>query len=81
MATTFSIRLPERQREALKRRAQSMNLTVSAWVRHLIENDLQASSLRKQLEGIIGALDSQAHHPTGMVHPLKSHIRDQNWRP
>jgi hypothetical protein len=82
MGSTFSIRLPEQQRRALRDRARAMNATESAWVRRLIERDLQQSSLKQQLSGLIGSLEApQASSACGAKgHPLKEHIRRSNWR-
>jgi hypothetical protein len=82
MGSTFSIRLPEQQRRALRDRARAMNATESAWVRRLIERDLQQSSLKQQLSGLIGSLEApQASSACGAKgDPLKEHIRRSNWR-
>jgi len=59
-----------------------MKTTESAWVRHLIEKDLQETSLKEQLGNLIGSIDSRkpgkASEP--QPHSLKAQIRKSNWR-
>ena len=80
MGTSFTIRLPERQREALRKRAKAMKSSESAWVRHIIEKDLENSCLQEQLGDLIGSLDSGRTTPSGTSNPLKEGIRQRNWR-
>jgi hypothetical protein len=81
MGTSFTIRLPESQREALRRRAKAMKSSESAWVRHIIEKDLQASTLQEQLGDLIGSLNSAEGSASAKGNPLKATIRERNWRP
>jgi hypothetical protein len=80
MGTSFTIRLPEGQREALRKRAKAMKSSESAWVRHIIEKDLENSTLQEQLGDLIGSLDSKIVESAGHANPLKEGIRKRNWR-
>ena len=79
MSTSFTIRLPEQQREALRKRAKAMQTSESAWVRHIIEKDLEKSTLQEQLADLLGSLDSGSGK-AGKANPLKEAIRRRNWR-
>lgn len=80
MGTSFTIRLPEQQRQALRKRAKAMHTSESAWVRHIIEKDLENSTLQEQLAGLFGSLDSGTAGKAGKANPLKEAIRQRNWR-
>ena len=80
MGVSFTIRLPESQREALRKRAKAMKTSESAWVRHIIEKDLEASTLQEQLGDLIGSLDSGNTSEGGKANALKARIHDRNWR-
>lgn len=79
MSTSFTIRLPERQREALRKRAKAMQSSESAWVRHIIEKDLENSTLQEQLADLVGSLDS-SKGTKKRANSLKEAIRQRNWR-
>lgn len=78
MDTTLTIRLPKKQREALRRRAVALRKTESEIVRELIDRETEQSSLRERVSQLIGSLDSSK--TIGPPHPLKSMIRERNWR-
>lgn len=80
MGTSFTIRLPEGQREALRKRAKAMKSSESAWVRHIIEKDLENSTLQEQVGDLIGSLDSRDAGSSRHANPLKDVIRTRNWR-
>lgn len=78
METTLTIRLPKKQREALKRRANALNKSESEIVRELIDRETEQSSLRDRVRHLIGSLDSS--QTVGGPHALKAIIRKRNWR-
>lgn len=78
METTLTIRLPKKQREALKRRANALKKSESEIVRELIDRETEQSSLRDRVRHLIGSLDSSQQ--VGDPHPLKAIIRERNWR-
>jgi predicted transcriptional regulator len=80
VGTSFTIRLSESQREALRKRAKAMKTSESAWVRHIIEKDLEANTLQEQLDGLLGSLDSKRGQKRPKINGLKATIRERNWR-
>ncbi len=78
MGTTLTLRLPKKQRDALKRRAAALHKTESEIVRELIERETEQSSLRQRIRELVGSLDSTK--AVGPPHPLKALIRERNWR-
>lgn len=78
METTLTIRLPKKQRDALKRRASAQKKSESQIVREMIERETNRSSLRDRVRGLIGSLDST--DTISQPHPLKALIRERNWR-
>lgn len=76
---SLTIRLPQRYREALRRKAATMKVKESTWVRYLIERDIGDQSLGTKLSGLRGSIDSGATRSGGQ-HPLADGIRDRNWR-
>ena len=58
METTLTIRLPKRQREALKRRAAAEKRTESALVRELIDREMQRAFDFQRVRHVVGSVAS-----------------------
>jgi predicted DNA-binding protein len=78
METTLTIRLPKRQREALKRRAAAEKRTESALVRELIDREMQRGFNFERVRHLVGSVASPAKH--WAKDPWRKHIRQRNWR-
>ena len=76
--TTLTIRLPQEQREALKRCASALKKTESEYIRELLQRDLDSRPFGERAGHLAGTVDST--HSSGKPHPLKEHIRERNWR-
>ena len=62
METTLTIRLPKRQREALKRRAAAEKCTESALVRELIDREMQRAFDFQRVRHVVGSVASPRKH-------------------
>lgn len=79
MATsTLTIRLPQQQREALKRCAKALKKTESEYIRDLLQRDLDSRPFGERAGHLAGCVDST--RASGEPHPLKELIRERNWR-
>lgn len=79
MATsTLTIRLPQEQREALKRCAKALKKTESEYLRDLLQRDLDSRPFGERAGHLAGCVDST--RASGKPHPLKELIRERNWR-
>ncbi len=78
MASTLTIRLPEAQREALKKRAGALKKTESALIRELVAREISMPDWDLVISKLAGSVDSREDFATG--HPLQEHLRLQNWR-
>jgi Arc/MetJ-type ribon-helix-helix transcriptional regulator len=76
--STLTIRLPKAQRAALKQSAKALKKTESEYIRELLQRDLGSRSFGERAAHLAGSLDSS--HTVGESHPLKSLIRERNWR-
>jgi plasmid stability protein len=76
--TTLTIRLPAKQREALRRRAAAEKRSESAVVRDLIERELQRGFEFDNVRHLVGSIASPFRH-LGQ-RPWRKHIRQRNWR-
>jgi len=78
METTLTIRLPKRQREALKRRAAAEKRTESALVRELIDREMQRAFDFQRVRHVVGSVASPRKH--WEKDSWRKHIRERNWR-
>ena len=78
METTLTIRLPAKQRAALKRRAAAEKRTESAVVRQLIERELGRAFDFERVRHLIGSVTSPPRH--GEKNAWRKRIRERNWR-
>ena len=76
--STLTIRLPQEQREALRRCARALKKTESEYIRNLLARDLDRRTLSERIGDLAGSLDSS--QTAGKPHPLKEVIRKRNWR-
>lgn len=76
--TTLTIRMPVKQREALKRTARALKRSESEYIRELLQRDLDSRPFRERAGEWIGCLDSAESQ--GDPHPLREFIRERNWR-
>jgi Arc/MetJ-type ribon-helix-helix transcriptional regulator len=76
--STLTIRLPKSQREALRRSANALKKSESAYIRDLLARDLETRTIADRIGSLAGALDSS--QTNGKPHPLKQLIRERNWR-
>ena len=78
METTLTIRLPGKQREALRRRAAAEKRSESALVRDLIEQEIQRGFDFDRVRHLVGSIASASKH--WEKDPWRKHIRQRNWR-
>ena len=78
METTLTIRLPAKQREALRRRAAAEKRSESALVRDLIEQEIQRGFDFDRVRHLVGSIASSSKH--WEKDPWRKHIRRRNWR-
>jgi predicted transcriptional regulator len=76
--STLTIRLPQEQREALRRSAKALKKTESEYIRDLLARDLDNRTLGERLGELAGSLDSS--RTISEAHSLKALIRKRNWR-
>ena len=78
METTLTIRLPAKQREALKRRAAAEKRSESALLRDLIERELQRGFDFDNVRHLVGSIASPPRH--WEKDSWRTKIRQRNWR-
>jgi len=78
METTLTIRLPAKQRDALRRRAAAEKRSESALVRDLIDREIQRGFDFDRVRHLVGSVASRSKH--WEKDSWRSHIRRQNWR-
>jgi predicted DNA-binding protein len=78
METTLTIRLPKKQRDALRRRAAAEKRSESAVVRELIEREMHHGFDFERVRHIVGSIVSSPKH--WEKSPWRKHIRQRNWR-
>jgi predicted DNA-binding protein len=76
--TTLTIRLPARQRAALKRRAAAEKRTESALVREIIDREMQGGFDFERVRHLAGSIASRPKH--WERNAWRKHIRRRNWR-
>jgi hypothetical protein len=78
--STLTIRLPQAQREALRRTAQALKKTESEYIRDLLARDLAAVPFGQRVARLAGSLDSSRVADIERE-PFRRTIRRNNWRP
>jgi hypothetical protein len=78
--STLTIRLPQAQREALKRTARALKKSESEYVRDLLVRDLAAVPFGQRAAHLAGSLDSRKVADIEKD-PFRKTIRRNNWRP
>lgn len=78
MTSTLTIRLPNEQRQALKRRARALKTTESELIRSVLARELDGVPPGEVVAKWAGRLDSSAS--AGPARPLRSLLRERNWR-
>ena len=78
METTLTIRLPKKQRDALKRRAAAEKRSESALVRDLIDREVYRGFDFERVRHLVGSVASRPKH--WLKDPWRKHIRERNWR-
>jgi hypothetical protein len=76
--TTLTIRLPAKQREALRRRAAAEKRSESALVRDLIDREINRGFDFERVRHLVGSIASSPKH--WAKDPWRTHIRQRNWR-
>ena len=76
--TTLTIRLPAKQREALKRRAAAERRSESALVRDMIDREIQRGFDFDRIRHLVGSITSPPRH--WEKDSWRKHIRQRNWR-
>ena len=76
--TTLTIRLPRRQREALKRRAAAEKRSESALVREMIDREMHRQFDFDRVRHLVGSIASRPKH--WARDSWRKHIRERNWR-
>jgi plasmid stability protein len=79
VGTTLTIRLPKRQREALRRRAAAEKRTESALVREIIDREMQRGFEFGRVRQLVGSIASRPGH--WKKNAWQKYIRQHNWRP
>jgi len=75
---TLTIRLPKKQRDALKRRAAAEKRSESAVVRELIEREMDRGFDFERVRHVVGSIVSPRKH--WEKNPWRKQIRHRNWR-
>jgi hypothetical protein len=78
MGTTITIRLPVKQREALRRRAAAEKRSESALVREMIDRAMQRGFDFERVRHLVGSVASSSKH--WEKEAWRKHIRERNWR-
>jgi hypothetical protein len=78
METTLTIRLPRKQRDALRRRAAAERRSESALVRDLIDREMQRGFDFDRIRHLVGSIASRPKH--WEKDSWRKHIRSRNWR-
>ena len=78
METTLTVRLPAKQREALRRRAAAEKRSESALVRDLIAREIQRGFDFDRVRHLVGSIASSPKH--WAKDSWRKHIRRRNWR-
>lgn len=78
METTLTIRLPRKQRDALRRRAAAEKRSESALVRDLIDREIQREFNMDRVRHLVGSIASRPRH--WEKDSWRKHIRQRNWR-
>jgi predicted DNA-binding protein len=78
METTLTIRLPRKQREALRRRAAAEMRSESALVREMIDREMQREFNFDLVRHLVGSIASRSKHWEG--DSWRKHIHQRNWR-
>jgi predicted DNA-binding protein len=78
METTLTIRLPRKQREALRRRAAAEKRSESALVREMIDREMQRGFDFDRIRHLVGSIVSRPKH--WEKDSWRKHIRSRNWR-
>ena len=78
METTLTIRLPRKQREALRRRAAAVNRSESALVREMIDREVQRGFDFDRVRHLVGTIASRRKH--WEKDAWRKQIRSRNWR-
>src|SRR5260370_38827566 len=77
METTLTVRLPKKQRDALKRRAAAEKRSESAVVRELIEREMDRGFEFERVRHVVGSIVSPRKH--WEKNPWRKQIRQRNW--
>ena len=78
METILTIRLPRKQREALRRRAAAEKRSESALVREMIDREMQREFDFDHVRHLVGSIASRPKHWARDY--WRKHIRRRNWR-
>lgn len=77
MDTTLTIRTDKKVRKALEKRAEILGLTVSEYVRQVLE----AALAERPVSQRAGHLKGQLGLPNAASDPWRAQLRERNWRP
>lgn len=78
MESTLTIRLPRKQREALRRRAAAEKRSESALVREMIGREMRRQFDFDGVRHLVGSIASRPKH--WEKNSWRKHIRQHNWR-
>jgi len=76
--TTLTIRLPKKQRDALKRRARAEGRTESALVREILDREVNRGFDFEKVRHLVGSLRLDRKEMRGDA--WAEYIRRMNWR-
>ena len=77
MNTTLTIRTDKTMRQALAKRAKTLDVTVSECVRQILETALSERPLSQR----VGHLKGHLELPDSASDPWRSQLQERNWRP
>ena len=78
MEATLTIRLPAKQREALRRRAAAEKRSESALAREMIDREMQREFSFDRVRHLVGSIASRPKHLAR--DSWRKHIGKRNWR-
>jgi hypothetical protein len=78
METALTIRLPAKQREALRRRAAAEKRSESTLVREMLDREMQRGFDFDSVRHLVGTVASPPKH--WEKDSCRKHIRRRNWR-
>jgi hypothetical protein len=77
VTTSFTFRIPTKQRERLRSKAKALGKTESKLLREILDRELESRPLADRIAHMQGALEPSTGEPDEWEKTLRRH----NWRP